>query len=216
MYLGRIQCIDGSNNDRIRNPNGFCIGVKFIVLATSSVSIMTLINSVPSKYRTKLAYFSSILKGTGLIRYGKCYFEALLLKLFFWKMKITGAWSVLLNCVLKVLKGKESTSFFNFPQSLSSFIDISAHFAILHCSPVADTLESEVLVNDLCNQSTNDKHNLEWNMMKYKLNTLHKKCFTKLVKEEGEHLSSRSAFPKAALPYPAEQVIKCLPYALRS
>lgn len=71
-----------------------------------------------------------------------------------------------------------------------------------------------MLVNDLCNQSTNDKHNFEWNMMKYKLNTLHKKCFTKLVKEEGEHLSSRSALPKAALPYSAEQVIKAVYHKL--
>lgn len=143
MHLRRIQRVDGSNN-RIRNPNGFWIWVYFIVLATSSVSRMTLINSVPSKYRTKLKenYFSSALKGTwnltGLIRYGKCYFEALLLKLFFWKMKITGAWSVLLNCVLKVLKRKESTFFFFLIPSVSikfyRYLCSLCHFTLLSCS----------------------------------------------------------------------------------
>lgn len=46
------------------------------------------------------------------------------------------------------------------------------------------------------------------NMMKYKLSTPDKTCFTNLVSMEEERLSSRRAFLKAALPYPAEHTTK--------
>lgn len=90
------------------------------------------------------------------------------------------------------------------------FIDTSFHFAILHCSPVADTLENELLVNDLCKQSANDKHHFALHMEYDTSLTLWKteKCFTKLGRVEEEHLSSRSACQKAALPYSGEQAIK--------
>jgi len=52
--------------------------------------------------------------------------------------------SILLNCGLKLLKRREE-KFFNSFSLYQVFIGISFHFAILHCSHVADTLENELL-----------------------------------------------------------------------
>ena len=63
--------------------------------------------------------------------------------------------SILLNCVLKLLKRREE-KFLNSFSLYQVFIGSFSLFAILHCSRVADTLENELLANDLCEQSAND------------------------------------------------------------
>lgn len=59
------------------------------------------------------------------------------------------------------------------------FIGISFHVAILYCSSVADTLENELPVNDLCKQFTNDKHHFALHKVYETSLALWKKVFYK-------------------------------------